>query len=81
MEEPTVTVVRRRRLEWFGYVERRDKTENIRAQVVEMKIDGKRPESLEDQGGRLATPHRETAAKGERGEECKKNTTKGALQS
>ena len=29
-------------LEWFGYVKRRDGTENIRA-IVEMKTEGKRP--------------------------------------
>ena len=57
-------VMRRRRLEWFGHVKRRYKTENIRA-VVELKMEGKRPrgrpklrwkdqkgpESLEHQGG------------------------------
>ena len=36
------TVMRRRRLEWFGHVKRRDETENIRA-VVETKMEGKRP--------------------------------------
>ena len=36
------TVMRRRRLEWFGHIKRRDETENIRA-VVEMKMEGKRP--------------------------------------
>ena len=40
--ERIATVIRRRRLEWFGHVKRRDETENIRA-VVEMKMDGKRP--------------------------------------
>ena len=40
--EQIATVMRRRRLEWFGHVKRRDKTENIRA-VVEMKMEGKRP--------------------------------------
>ena len=35
--EQIATVMRRRRLEWFGHVKRRDETENIRA-VVEMKI-------------------------------------------
>ena len=35
-------VMRRRRLERFGHVKRRDETENIRA-VVEMKMEGKRP--------------------------------------
>ena len=34
--------MRRRRLEWFGHVKRRDETENIRA-VAEMKMEGKRP--------------------------------------
>ena len=40
--EQIATVMRRRRLEWFGHVKRRDETENIRA-VVEMKMEGKRP--------------------------------------
>ena len=40
--EHIATVMRRRRLEWFGHVKRRDETENSRA-VVEMKMDGKRP--------------------------------------
>ena len=40
--EQIATVMRRRRLEWFGHVKRRDETENIRA-VVEMKMDSKRP--------------------------------------
>ena len=35
--EQIATVMRRRRLEWFGHVKRRDETENIRA-VVEMKM-------------------------------------------
>ena len=35
-------IMRRRGLEWFGYVKRRDETENIRA-VVKMKMEGKRP--------------------------------------
>ena len=63
--EPIAMVMRRRRLEWFGHVKRRDKTENIRA-VVEKKMDGERqrkaevevnrfcqeePESLEHQIG------------------------------
>ena len=39
--EHIATVMRRRRLEWFGHVKRRDETENIRA-VVEMKMEGKR---------------------------------------
>ena len=33
-------VMRRRRLEWFGHVKRRDETENLRA-VSKMKIVGK----------------------------------------
>ena len=33
--EPIAMVMRRRKLEWFGHVKRRDYTENIRA-VVEM---------------------------------------------
>ena len=40
--EPIATVMRRRRMEWFGHVKRRDETENIRA-VAEMKMEGKRP--------------------------------------
>ena len=40
--EHIVTVMRRRRLEWFGHVKRRNETDNIRA-VVEMKMEGKRP--------------------------------------
>ena len=40
--EPIATVMRRRRLEWFGHIKRRHETENIRA-VVEMKMEGKRP--------------------------------------
>ena len=40
--EQIATVMRRRRLVWFGHVKRRDETENIRA-VVEMKMEGKRP--------------------------------------
>ena len=34
-EDPIAMVMRRRKLEWFGHVKRRDYTENIRA-VVEM---------------------------------------------
>ena len=37
--EPISMVMRRRRLEWFGHVKRRDQTENIDA-VVEMKMSG-----------------------------------------
>ena len=40
--EAIATVMRRRRLEWFGHVKRRCETENIRP-VAEMKIEGKRP--------------------------------------
>ena len=40
--EAIATVMRRRRLQWFGHVKRRGETENIRA-VAEMKIEGKRP--------------------------------------
>ena len=35
-------VMRRRRLEWFGHMQRRNETENIRA-VTEMKMEGKHP--------------------------------------
>ena len=37
--EPIAMVMRRRTLESFGHVERRDETENIQA-VVEMKMEG-----------------------------------------
>ena len=40
--EPTSTVMRWRRLEWFRNIKRRDETENIRA-VAEMKMEAKRP--------------------------------------
>ena len=40
--EQIATVMRRRRLEWFGHVKRRDETDNTRA-VVEMKMEGKCP--------------------------------------
>ena len=40
--EQIATVMRRRRLEWFGHVKRRDETENSRA-LVEMKMEGTRP--------------------------------------
>ena len=40
--ESIAMVMRRRRLEWFGHVKRRDETGNIRA-VVEMKMEGRRP--------------------------------------
>ncbi len=75
------TVMRRRRLEWFGYVKSRGETENIRA-VAEMKMEGKRPRGrpkpgtsrrngpLTEKDGKVstrpATPNRETAAKGEK---------------
>ena len=39
--EPKAVVMRRRRLEWFGHVKRRDETENIRS-VAEMKMEEKR---------------------------------------
>ena len=42
VEKIASVIMRRRRLEWFGHVKRRDETENIRA-VVEMKMEGKRP--------------------------------------
>ena len=46
LEEPKVdaivTVMRWRRLEWFGHVKRRGETENIRA-VTEMNMEGTRP--------------------------------------
>ena len=38
---PIAMAMRRRRLEWFGHVKRRNETENIRA-VAEMKMEGKR---------------------------------------
>ena len=41
--EQIAMVMRKRRLEWFGHVKGRDETENIRAVVAEMKIEGKRP--------------------------------------
>ena len=40
--EPIATVMRRRMVEWFGHVKRRDETENIRA-VAYMKMEGKDP--------------------------------------
>ena len=40
--ETIATVMRRRRLEWFGHVKRRGETENIRA-VAEMTMEGKHP--------------------------------------
>ena len=81
------------RLELFGHVKRRDKTQNFRA-VVEMKMERKRPKGrpklrwkvtrdlkacpsgrngpLTMRDGKVsarpATPHRETAAKGQKGE-------------
>ena len=39
--EQIAKVMRRRMLEWFGHVKRREETENIRA-VVGMKMEGKR---------------------------------------
>ena len=44
--EPIAMVMTRRRLEWFGHVERRYATENIRA-VVEMKMEGTRPRGIQ----------------------------------
>ena len=38
--EPIAMVMRRRKLEWFEHVNRRDETEKIRA-VVELKTEGK----------------------------------------
>ena len=38
----TVMVMRRRRLEWFGHVKRREKTKNIRV-IAEMKLEEKHP--------------------------------------
>ncbi len=43
--EAIATVMRRRKLEWFGHVKIRDETENIRA-VAEMKMEGKRPRGI-----------------------------------
>ena len=40
--EQIAMVMRKRRLEWFGHVKRRNETENSRA-VVEMKMEGERP--------------------------------------
>ena len=93
--EAIATVMRRRRLEWFGHVKRRGETENVLA-VAEMKMEGKRPRGrpklrwkdtvrrdlkawkikeegpLTEKDGKVsaipATPNRETAAKGEKGE-------------
>ena len=39
MVEPIAMAKRRRRLEWFGDIKRRDETESIRV-VVEMKMEG-----------------------------------------
>ena len=39
MAEPMVKAMRRRRLEWFGHLKRRDETETIRAVAI-IKIDG-----------------------------------------
>ena len=51
---PIAMVMRRRRLEWFGHVKRRDETENIRA-VVAMQMEDKRP------GGRPRLQWKDTA--------------------
>ena len=40
--EPIAAVMRRKRLESFGHMKRRDDTENIRA-VAKMKMEGKCP--------------------------------------
>ena len=40
--ESMAMVMRRRRQEWYGHVNRREERENIRG-VVEMKMEGKRP--------------------------------------
>ena len=40
--ESIAMVMRKRRLEWFRHVKRRDETENIKA-IAEMKMEGKRP--------------------------------------
>ena len=50
--EPIATVMRRRRLEWFGHVKRRDETENIRA-VAEMKMEGSTLEEDQSCGGTI----------------------------
>ena len=39
--EPLATVMRRRRLERFGHVKRRDETENIRAKMEEKRSRGR----------------------------------------
>ena len=49
--EPMATVMRRR-LEWFGHINRRYDTENIRA-VAEMKMEGKRPRGNPNCGGTI----------------------------
>ena len=40
--DPITTVMRRRRMEWFVHIKRRDETENILA-VADMNMEGKRP--------------------------------------
>ena len=40
--QPITMVMRRKMLEWFGHVKRRDETGNIRS-VVEMEMEEKRP--------------------------------------
>ena len=40
--DPITTAMRRRRMEWFVHIKRRDATENILA-VADMKMEGKRP--------------------------------------
>ena len=50
--EAIATVMRRRRLEWFGHIKRRGETENIRA-VAELKMEGKRPREDQSCGGTI----------------------------
>ena len=51
--ETIATVMRRRRLEWFGHVKMRGETENIRA-VAEMKMEEKRPRGRSCDGNILS---------------------------
>ena len=46
------TVMRRRRLEWFGHVKRRGETENIRA-VTEIKMEGSALEEDQSCDGKI----------------------------
>ena len=50
--EAITTVMRRRRLEWFGHVKRRGETENIRA-VAEMKMEGSAREEDQSCDGKI----------------------------